>query len=83
MKQVFFIISFFIIIPFITGCSKQQNLVDNQDIHGPYLGQTPPGNTPQVFASGIISTAEHEAQLVAYPGGTSFTTQNLKILDTN
>ena len=27
---------------------------------GPYLGQNPPGNTPEVFAPGIISTAEHE-----------------------
>ena len=27
---------------------------------GPYLGQKPPGTTPEIFAPGIISTSEHE-----------------------
>jgi len=29
-------------------------------LEGPYLGQKPPGLTPEVFAPGIISTAHHE-----------------------
>ena len=29
-------------------------------LSGPYLGQTPPGTTPEIFAPGIISTPEHE-----------------------
>ncbi len=28
-------------------------------LQGPYLGQTPPGLTPEVFAPGIVSTTEH------------------------
>jgi hypothetical protein len=33
------------------------------DLHGDYLGQTPPGDTPVVFAPGIISKngLEHSA----------------------
>jgi len=27
---------------------------------GPYLGQKPPGNTPEIFAPGIVSTTDHE-----------------------
>ena len=29
----------------------------NTGLKGPYLGQTPPGNTPEVFAPGIVSTS--------------------------
>ncbi len=30
------------------------------ELTGPYLGQKPPGNTPEVFATGIISTSSTE-----------------------
>ena len=61
---------------FLTAvCSKHKDPVDGgnadgiQDLHGPYLGQTPPGNEPRVFASGVVSTEQHEGPVVAYPGG--------------
>ncbi len=31
-----------------------------EKLSGPYLGQTPPGDTPQLFAPGIVSTGQHE-----------------------
>jgi hypothetical protein len=34
----------------------QINLADFPSLKGPYLGQTSPGNTPVVFAPGIVST---------------------------
>ncbi len=34
-------------------------------VSGPYLGQDPPGRTPQVFASGFISTERDEHSAVA------------------
>lgn len=37
-------------------------------VHGPYLGQTPPGMTPEVFAPGIISTSGWEYGAVFAPG---------------
>jgi hypothetical protein len=32
-------------------------------LKGPYLGQKPPGMKPQVFAPGVISTADHECSI--------------------
>jgi hypothetical protein len=37
---------------------------------GPYLGQTPPGKTPVVFAPGIVSTGTHEFSFSMNPEGT-------------
>jgi hypothetical protein len=41
---------------FIFNCHAQQN--DFPKLSGPYLGQKPPGMTPEVFAPGIVSSAE-------------------------
>lgn len=38
-------------------------------LKGPYLGQKPPGMTPEIFAPGIVSTGMHEAALVFSPDG--------------
>ena len=37
---------------------------------GPYLGQTPPGKTPVVFAPGLVSTDAHEFGFSMNPEGT-------------
>ena len=58
--------SFFFVFP---GQTKQD---DFPVLKGPYLGQTPPGMTPEVFAPGIISTKNHhEALFCAYMDGDS------------
>jgi hypothetical protein len=36
--------------------SQAQDAVPIPD--GPYLGQTPPGSTPEIFAPGIVNTEE-------------------------
>lgn len=39
-------------------------------LDGPYLGQRPPGTTPEVFAPGIVSTAEgYEFSITVSPDG--------------
>jgi len=38
---------------FFSGCSKHEEYLDYT---GPYLGQEPPGNEPQLFMPGLIST---------------------------
>ena len=38
----------------------------------PYLGQAPPGNSPVVFAPGLVSTEEHEFSCTFSPDGTEF-----------
>lgn len=39
------------------------------DLSGPYLGQTPPGSEPEVFAPGIVSTGLYERDLTMTPEG--------------
>jgi len=39
------------------------------ELSGPYLGQKPPGPTPEIFAPGIISTGRFERDVAMSPGG--------------
>lgn len=54
----------FCILFFLTGCSDEA-----KKMNGPYLGQTPPGMTPEIFAPGIISHGFHENGIVFSPDG--------------
>ena len=55
-----------IIFIFVT-CSRQG---DFPELTGPYLGQRPPGETPELFAPGILSHGFHERHLTLSPDGT-------------
>jgi hypothetical protein len=39
---------------------------------GPYLGQEPPGTTPEIFAPGIVNTSDHEGCAEFSRSGTRF-----------
>jgi hypothetical protein len=45
---------------------------DLSELTGPYLGQTPPGITPEPFAPGIVSTGNLEIEGVFAPGMKEF-----------
>jgi len=45
---------------------------EKQATQSPYLGQKPPGTTPQVFAPGIVSTDAHEFSCSFTPDGKEF-----------
>jgi len=67
MKQrwkLFVLISIAAIL--LTGCTKQN---DFHALGGPYLGQKPPGMTPEIFAPGITSTGHEEFKAVFSPDG--------------
>lgn len=49
-----------------TGCVQHDELVV---LKGDYLGQNPPGDTPEVFAEGIIAHGFHEHNLTISPDG--------------
>lgn len=53
-----------------TGCVQEDA---RSDLKGPYLGQKPPGMTPEVFAPGIVSTNMNE------DGGPVFTPDGREI----
>ncbi len=46
---------------------KEKN--DFTDLSGPYLGQTPPGDEPELFAPGIVSTAMYTRDIAMTPDG--------------
>ena len=50
----------FIMIGFTTGCSRNEKdqPVISIEAKNPYLGETPPGDEPAIFAPGIISTPD-------------------------
>ncbi len=52
--------------------------IDFRNLRGDYLGQTPPGATPQEFARGIVSTydQEHSAPAFSPDGNEVFWTMN-------
>lgn len=54
----------------ITNLNAQQK--DIAKLTGPYLGQTPPGTTPEKFAPGIVSTQAHEYACSFSSDGTEF-----------
>jgi len=58
MKYIF--ISIVLLFSIITFSSNSYGQDEFPVLEGPYLGQKPPGLTPEVFAPGIISTEHHE-----------------------
>ena len=48
-------------------CQKENSF---PELKGPYLGQKPPGMTPEIFAPGIISTGYHDGCITFSPDGT-------------
>ena len=57
MKYNYLIFLLFSILAF---SSKSYSRDELPILQGPYLGQKPPGLTPEVFAPGIVSTEHHE-----------------------
>ena len=68
MKKAF--LGFYIIILAVTSLLSQQN--DFPKLNGPYLGQKPPGMTPEIFAPGIVSTGMSELNSAFSPDGREF-----------
>jgi hypothetical protein len=73
MRKTFIIIDIIFIMLIASSCSSKEQPTEPQatfpELSGPYLGQTPPGNSPAVFAAGVISANNNEFNLAEYPGG--------------
>ncbi len=74
--MMFNICRFIILIAFLSSvlpifsCSAHQH--DFPALKGPYLGQKPPGMTPELFAPGIVSTEDNEVSYGFFNDGTLF-----------
>lgn len=51
----------------VLGQTTKQN--QSMRLQGPYLGQTPPGDTPALFAPGVVSTGLYERDIALSPDG--------------
>jgi hypothetical protein len=59
----------------LISCASNQNKTNKKDfpvLMGEYLGQQPPGLTPEIFAPEIISTGLYERDVAMTPDGTEF-----------
>jgi hypothetical protein len=72
-RKIYFIV--FVVLFMLIVCHTQEAQKGESGFHrltGPYLGQRPPGMTPEIFAPGIIST-EHSERIAAFtPDGKEF-----------
>ena len=68
-QKVIFIGFLFSILLVFINCSKKNEI---PVLKGPYLGQKPPGKTPEIFAPGIISTGYSEGIAAFTPDGKEF-----------
>ncbi len=65
LKTIYVVILFSFVILFSYTAQQDESLV----LKGPYLGQKPPGDTPELFAPGIISTGDLHSSLYFSPNG--------------
>jgi hypothetical protein len=63
-----------ILLLFLTTCARQSSF---PILKGPYLGQKPPGDVPELFAPGIVTSiyAEHTAAVFTHDGKEVFWTR--------
>jgi len=64
MKSKAIMVGFLILIVSVFCCNVHDD--DYSILKGPYLGQNPPGMTPEIFAPGIITTYYHEHSSPAF-----------------
>jgi len=58
-----------LLLALVTGSCAAPPADDFPLLTGPYLGQTPPGATPQLFAPGIVSTGMYTRDVAMTPDG--------------
>lgn len=62
MKKIYFLMFLYVLI----NISSAQIVNDSKSLTGAYLGQKPPGMTPELFAPGFLSTIAHEHSSPAF-----------------
>ena len=74
LKYKLKLLSSVLVVGLLLYSCNQKNTTDSinsqsTNLSGPYLGQTPPGTSPELFAPGIVSTALPERDLAISPDG--------------
>jgi hypothetical protein len=66
------VMSFLLVVVVPCAAAREAGTTAFPKLTGPYLGQEPPGDTPEVFAPGIVSTGMTELNSVFSPDGREF-----------
>ena len=70
MRRTLFGVLFSVLIFVASSIPAQEKTADFPVLTGPYLGQKPPGMTPEIFAPGIVSVDEYSEFVCMFtPGG--------------
>ena len=70
-----FVLNIFLVLIVLFACSDPETPVSAVDagefpsLTGPYLGQEPPGQEPELFAPGLVSTGAQELSICFSPAG--------------
>ena len=71
-------VAFLTLLMMATACASPDYPAQSPAPSGPYLGQTPPGSKPEVFAPGIVNTNDHEGCAEFSRSGTRFLFHRLR-----
>ena len=55
--------------PLLLSCATQESPDAFPELRGDYLGQVPPGDEPEIFAPGILSTGLYTRDIAMTPEG--------------
>ena len=70
MRRELFCVFFMVLIFVASSIQAQEKVADFPVLKGPYLGQKPPGMTPELFAPGIVSVNKYSEFVCMFtPGG--------------
>jgi hypothetical protein len=73
MKTILYIFAIAVFVVSLTSCDQEKaseaEKTDFPKLTGPYLGQTLPGNEPELFAPGIISNGQSNRDVAITPDG--------------
>jgi hypothetical protein len=59
-----------VLLSAVSACTASPSPTDEfPELRGPYLGQVPPGDEPELFAPGIVSTGMYERDVAMTPDG--------------
>ena len=67
MKSLLFLLLSLVVL--FASCNTSNETSRFPELSGPFLGQTLPGDNPELFAPGIISTAMYERDIAIMPDG--------------
>jgi hypothetical protein len=69
MKKKIFFLAFLLFLLLIADLQSKVETDDSPNLSGPYLGQKPPGKTPEIFAPGIVSVDKYSEFVCIFTPG--------------